>query len=204
MKQHIAYSWEELHPLLDYSYQATDGQATIDVFRQQRADVTFTPQILHIAIPPAAHGQAPAWAKLPFTCCPDLDMVSIDTGFPFYTVAFLSALLGTWSMNGKPDNQQWSVLLVLQKRFEVNRRIFSRYDQHLRREGDDFTDLDSYALLALALQIGYLETGHLTLLNTAIKLVDLLTLSGWPATRPALTQLPLFLEKAILNELSPP
>lgn len=204
MKQQSVRTWDELRPLLDFSYCAADGKATVEMFRQQRTEAFQNFSNVYALLPPASHGHVPAWAALPIRCYPDLDVAPIDASSPFETVMFLAALLDKWAANREPDDRQWAALLLLQKRFEVNRRIFSRYDQNIRKEGDEFTDLDPYALLAFALQIGYLETGRFTLLNTAIKLVDLIVISGWSATRPALPQLPLALEKAILDELNTP
>jgi hypothetical protein len=79
------------------------------------------------------------------------------------------------------------IIQTLQKRFEVNHRLFTRYDGSLHRCGEDDADLRVYALAALVLMLLFLERRNFNHLNTAIKLNDLLLKSGWlltPQERP--------------------
>ena len=75
------------------------------------------------------------------------------------------------------------ILEVLQKRFEVNHRLFTRYDGAIRKSGDDYTDMQVYALSAIVFIKLFLLKHNFTYLNTAIKLNTLILKSGWPIER---------------------
>jgi hypothetical protein len=62
----------------------------------------------------------------------------------------------------------------LMGKFEVYGRVFSRYDANLRKRTDRYVDLIIYALLSLVLLRTYDRTQHLNVLNTALKVNDLL------------------------------
>jgi hypothetical protein len=196
----LSRSWTELRSLLDYSYRAGLGEETINNFQVERASAARQFPLPQRSFPDKAHGNAAAWAGLLCQFCPEFPQEGQESSC-FATTAFLSAVLKSYAKGIGPDAGQRHVLLTLQKRFEVNRRIFDQYDQDVRRIGEDFCNIDQYCLLASALQVSYLDSGSFSLLNTAIKLMDLVTLSGWSSDRPYLVSLPLHLEKAILDEL---
>lgn len=75
------------------------------------------------------------------------------------------------------------ILDVLQKRFEVNHRLFTSYDGSIRKSGDDYTDMRIYVLSAIVFIRLFLCKHNFTYLNTAIKLNTLVLKSGWPIER---------------------
>ena len=200
MKTTPVLTWPELSRLLDYSYCAGNDAETIRQFQQQRATAMRRFPACP-GLPLSAHDHGAAWSATLFSTCPDLQPGHTDTSSPFSTYRFLTSFIGASVDGGVPDARQQEVLQLLQKRFEVNRRIFGEYDQSVRRIGDDFTRLDHYGLLALALQTSYLESGYFSFLNTSVKVLDLVIFSGWTASNPLLLTLPLALESMILNEL---
>jgi len=202
MNPYPVRTWDELRPLLDCSYRGGNGDETLARFRAQRSEAAK--RFPGPAIPlPSLRGQSTDWASSLFNCCPELGTLMTGSASYFETVAFLSELLKESAAGSPPDDRQRRRVLTLQKRFEVNRRLFDCYDQDMRRVGDNFMDLDAYALLALSLQIMYLGSNCFSTLNTAIKLLDFIALSGWHANRPQLPALAFALEKAILDELDP-
>lgn len=201
MKDLSYLTWQELRKRLDYSYHAGNGDETVRLFTEQRACFMLGFQLHSSAFPSSVRGQSAAWAAALFYNSPDLAVSPVDTSVSFETCGFLIFLLHTWADGKSADERQEQVLQLLQKRFEVNRRIFSAYDPAVKRIGDDFTCLDQYGLLALALQIIYIQSGCFSFMNTAIKLLDLVMLSGWSATNPLILSLTFTLEQRILNEL---
>ncbi len=67
-----------------------------------------------------------------------------------------------------------SLVRRLMGKFEVFGRIFTAYDKELRKIGDRYDDLALYAFLGLVLIGAYKQTGNLNVLNTALKVNDLL------------------------------
>lgn len=60
------------------------------------------------------------------------------------------------------------------KRYEVAKKLYSVYQPSMKAFGDDYGEKINYALLALVLLYEYEWSGNLKMLNTAIKLGDLL------------------------------
>ncbi len=90
----------------------------------------------------------------------------------------------------------------MQKRFEVNHRLFSSYDAFTRKSGDDYTDMQVYALCAIVFLKLFRLKHDFNYFNTAIKLNDLLLKSGWPVDRDALPFVctAVVLEKLIIQD----
>lgn len=72
------------------------------------------------------------------------------------------------------------IVSILQKRFEVNHRLFTRYDGTIRKSGDDYTNMRVYALCAIVFIKLFLLKHNFSYLNTAIKLNDMVLKCGWP------------------------
>lgn len=62
----------------------------------------------------------------------------------------------------------------LQKKFEIHHRLFTRYRVDLRRDSDNYLEMEIYALLSLALALRFLSAKNFNDLNTSLKLNDLI------------------------------
>lgn len=101
----------------------------------------------------------------------------------FTTCHFLGHVLYRLAHESMLESPFCEILTTLQKRFEVNHRLFTRYDGSIRKSGDDYTDMRVYALCAIVFIKVFLLNHNFNYLNTAIKLNDLLLKSGWPIDR---------------------
>lgn len=98
----------------------------------------------------------------------------------FATRQLLAYALGRLTAAQDPGVPCLEAIELLQKRFEVNHRLFTRYDGAVRRLGDDYTDMRVYALCAAVLMALFRLNNNFSYLNTAIKLNHVLLSSGWP------------------------
>lgn len=58
------------------------------------------------------------------------------------------------------------------KKFEVKKRIYTKYDKDLKEITEDYFDLKNYILLSINCLIVYEKTANLKYLNTSLKLND--------------------------------
>jgi len=95
---------------------------------------------------------------------------------PFET---LPLLLHLWSceLHGSEDMRtlarEWEGVLL--GRYEITKRLYTRYTETLRADSDDWSPLEPYALLSALLARRYAEAGNLKYLNAMLKLKDLLS-----------------------------
>ena len=70
------------------------------------------------------------------------------------------------------DVKRWLDMFV--KKFEVSKKIFTRYGDHQKKRGDDYHDRENYVLLAVNLAIYCSKKHDIKFLNTLLKLDDLI------------------------------
>ena len=101
---------------------------------------------------------------------------------------------------GKKD---WTVLFFLQKKFEVSRKIYQKYDSSMNKKSNSYDDIEIYSLLAIIFSLCFIKTKKWNLLNSVFKLNDLILKSGWRISRSQkqLVYISLILEKGILKNL---
>lgn len=65
------------------------------------------------------------------------------------------------------------ILDIFLKKFEVKKKLFTRYDKQYKEITDDYFDLRNYILLSANFVVAYQQTMNLKYLNTSLKLNDL-------------------------------
>jgi len=98
----------------------------------------------------------------------------------FATIHVMGHVLFRLTADNALESPFDEIVAILQKRFEVNHRLFTNYDGTIRKSGDDYTDLRVYALCAIVFMKLFTLSHNFSYLNTAIKLNDLVLKSGWP------------------------
>jgi len=87
------------------------------------------------------------------------------------------------------------------KKYEVTKKLWNVYSADWKKASDDYSDPSQYLLLSLSCLLRYRETKNLKMLNTALKLNDLLcSIELDDDTKPILA-LCLDLEKEVVSEL---
>jgi hypothetical protein len=77
-------------------------------------------------------------------------------------------------LRGTDDEDAGAWLDRLVQRFEVTKRLYETYASGFRKGSGDYKSLSRYWLLALALCLSLSQTESLRLLNTLLKVCDLL------------------------------
>jgi len=98
----------------------------------------------------------------------------------FDTLHAMGHVLFRLTTNSTLESPYDEIVAILQKRFEVNHRLFTSYDGTIRKSGDNYTDMRVYALCAIVFMKLFLLKHNFSYLNTVIKLNDLILRSGWP------------------------
>jgi len=83
----------------------------------------------------------------------------------------------------------YNLLIIYLKKYEITKKIFSKYDLNMKKIGENYKDLDNYVLLSINLAIFYKNSQNLKFMNTLLKINDMLC-----AMREEITQklIPLF------------
>lgn len=121
----------------------------------------------------------------------------------FITVDFLNSALAGFSESGFFSSDCNKIIDILQKRFEVNHRVFDRYNKNLNADGSDFLNAKVYALLAIILCVRFFKENNVNDINTVLKLNDLLLKYKWELNEKLrrLVYYSLLIEKAALRRL---
>lgn len=109
-----------------------------------------------------------------------------QVGRGFATRDLLGFALHRLTHAGMLETPIAEILGILQKRFEVNHRLFARYGAFIRKSGDDYADMQVYAMFSVVFFKLFRLSRHFNYLNTALKIDDLIFKSGWPIDRDAL------------------
>lgn len=95
--------------------------------------------------------------------------ISIDF---IHTTKFLSLTL-IEKINKNINKQNEVILDVFLKKFEVKKKIFTKYDKQYKEKTEDYFDLENYILLSANFIVTYQQTMNLKYLNACLKLNDL-------------------------------
>ena len=87
------------------------------------------------------------------------------------------------------------------KKYEVTKKLWNAYSADWKRASDDYSDPYQYLLLSLSCLLRYRETKNLKMLNTALKLNDLLCSIELDDSLKSMLALCLDLEKEVVSEL---
>lgn len=99
---------------------------------------------------------------------------NFDIGQTLETLPLLHAIIASQlRQKNAAEVKKWLDLLV--QRFEVTKRIYSRYQMGFRVGEGQFDNIRLYWLLALSLILHYAEMRQLKFLSSVIKLIDLLS-----------------------------
>ena len=95
-----------------------------------------------------------------------------------FTKNILSMLLYTQNSAGLKDkevsNEVYKWLSAFIRKYEVSRKIFSKYAKDAKKSGDDYKDIDNYVLLALNIALFYKNSKNLKFINAVLKINDML------------------------------
>lgn len=98
------------------------------------------------------------------------DSFSLAEAIPLQSL--LAALLGVLAAGDYTVAEPW--LLRIIQRFEVSKKLYTRYASGFRKGEGDVRNLGRYVELALCLALAYQLSGHLQYLSTQLKVIDLL------------------------------
>ncbi len=73
------------------------------------------------------------------------------------------------------DSSQDKIIDLFLKKFEIKKRLFSKYDLNFKEIGNDYKNLRNYILLSILCCLRYKETKNLIFLNVILKINDALT-----------------------------
>ena len=191
---------EQIRQCLNYSFHTADPFSFRDEFLERRTAflATLPEEASADPVLDAASGTQEL-ARIVLTACDFLPTDPVKTGQEFATCALLVDVLHCMAEDVLLSREQLVVVHTLQKRFEVHRRIFDRYSATVHRTGDSYTDLTLYALFSLVLMLLFKATGRFAYLNTAMKITDLIVVSGWEINAPCPIRLCLLFEREILG-----
>ena len=168
---------ENIHKILNYSFAPMDISNYIDMFiSDRRGDM----KRLSIACEcNDVHYDEPY--KIASVICEIYFKEPVKISDPpngFDTYEMLGAIMQENAQKCISSGRQ-KILNALQKKFEVNHRIFDSYDSELMRNSDSSNSIQVYAMLSALLSLRYMKDRNLNDFNTAVKLNDLLLKSGW-------------------------
>jgi hypothetical protein len=72
------------------------------------------------------------------------------------------------------DSSQDKIIEIFLKKFEIKKRLFSKYDLNFKEIGNDYKNLRNYVLLSTLCCLRYKETKNLIFLNVILKINDTL------------------------------
>ena len=75
--------------------------------------------------------------------------------------------------NDEKDSTTHFWLSVFIRKYEVFKRIFTKYSPKLKKIGDDYSNLLTYVLLSINLQLYFRQNQNLKFLNTSLKINDM-------------------------------
>lgn len=198
----IQCTQEEMKKRLDYSFHSAEPDQFICEFRERRERFVkaLPAEQRSLKFGYGMHDcRAIAQYVLENSFFHQLSICDIQAGFT--TISFLKFMLQCIASGEHLNDEHLVTFHVLQKRFEVNRRIFDRYSPSINKTGERFTDLTIYGVFSLVLMLMFLSTRRFTYLNTALKINDLIVISGWEISEILPIQQCLGLEKEILGGL---
>lgn len=193
---------EEIRKGLDYSFHSCDPERYRQAHRDRREGFIKTLSGERTVLTSQLSTRSyQATARFILDSCFPLSMAEIRVDAEFSTMSFLGSILGRIAKGEELRGEQWAAFHLLQKRFEVNRRIFDCYSPSINKVGDRFSDLTLYGMLSNVLIMLFLRTRRFTYLNSALKINDLIVTSGWQISDTVPVHQCLALEKMIMEEL---
>jgi len=192
---------DRIHALLNCAYADYSIPGYVRSFRMQR--VTALSRILSEPIEFEANGSetdVEAFLKSTRSLCDRIAPPAERFDQGFETCDLLAFALTRMANCSPLEFPCLQILQVIQRRFEVNHRLFTRYDGSVRRVSHDYVDMRVYCLASMVFIGLFLHHRHYTYLNTAVKLNDLILKSDWPLA-PAdlpLVRAAVFLEQKII------
>lgn len=103
--------------------------------------------------------------------------INLKSGFNTYSL--IGRILQNISKGRGISRESNNIIDILQKRFEVNHRIFDEYDQDIHKSCNSYKSSQVYALFSFLLSLRFLMQNNMNDLNTVIKLNDVILKSGW-------------------------
>lgn len=131
-------------------------------------------------------------------------ITSVTPALGFGTYELLGTILREVSRERAISTEYGNIINMLQKRFEVDHRIFDSYNPNLQKNCDSFQSLQIYAMLAVVLSLRFLMQRNMNDFNTAVKLNDVVMKSGWlfDAQYNHLISISIWIEQRIMEELN--
>ena len=95
-----------------------------------------------------------------------------------FTKNILLMLLYTQNSIGLEDkevsNEVYKRLSIFIRKYEASKKIFSQYRNNMEKIGENYKEIDNYALLSLNLALFYRNSSNLKFINTVLKINDML------------------------------
>jgi hypothetical protein len=204
MNSYAPYTQEEIRRLLDYSYYSGEpGQFRHEFGERRKAFIDALPDRHNSFTSQLFTNQTnySTLAQMLLASCFASPLTASDCDADFATRSFLGLIVQRIAAGEELSDKQLTAFHLLQKRFEVNKRIYDYYSPSVTRKGECFRDLALYALFSLVLMILFIKCRYFSYLNTALKINDLIVMSGWENSESRPVYHCLVLEKTILGEL---
>lgn len=194
---------ENIHKILNYSFTPLNLVHYIDQFisdRQKDMERLLTKSSYTDLVCQTPKELARTVLELYF----EKPMIPVSPALGFNTYDLLGTVIWELSREDTISIEYNNILNVLQKRFEVNHRIFDSYNSNLHKNCDTFQSMQIYTMLAVVLSLRFLIQWNLNDFNTAIKLNDVVMKSGWlyEALYNHLIYISIYIEKRIIEEFN--
>ena len=72
------------------------------------------------------------------------------------------------------SNEVYKRLSIFIRKYEVSKKIFSQYNNNMEKIGENYKEIDNYALLSLNLALFYQSSKNLKFMNALLKINDML------------------------------
>ncbi|HIA12227.1 MAG TPA: hypothetical protein EYN69_09170 [Flavobacteriales bacterium] len=189
---------EEIHKILKYQFASIDIEGFIGGFEADRREACLSQFEFDLDV---ASSVEPEYEAEQYCLSLVSAELSIEGGFR--TKEFFAHCFNNLVNGDALQIDSNTTVDKLQKKFEIFHRIYSRYNEDVRKISDGYQDAEMYALMAIVLLLRYRHSNNFNDLNTAIKINDILLFADWDLSSngKSLIRSSVRLEHTILKEL---